>query len=532
MHLVSSNTLLAKRVARCIAGRGILLGVLVQTLLLASTARAQRTATPPSLDVNSAPVAPFADPDTTRNRNGTATVTRYTTMGQCVSAVFTALKELVREPGVDTLFGPASMLDRFPPSVRAIGERCRTQVSGTPIDAGNVQNVFTLATLLYDTVGDAAARERWFAAPQGLADRDETLTATKAKRIDSAIFNYVYGDLAAPMRKPYGARAHALFAQLEALGQPVRLQRLAMQEHILGAEIRWTVQETGRVRDPHQDIHDWLEWLAGVDSVGGTMEPGPGEYGANAVTPLAGIIQAQFLLDPKHVVPLVDSIVQGNPKLNANALGAFFRLWAHDVAGGIGSSVPPIHGAKWYNAAGDTVWPIAGQFSLLVDSALSLSEAAKLRRVTARYGPHGLRSLVVLKTLGYWDQNGTETGPRTAAQEMAQDSAFYLGYRKLPVMLTVEEAQFRQLPNGWWQQVAPVQYEREWGAPQGGGDRIRMIMVDSTGKLFAKIPLGDEAYMYALLDKMMGLDRHDATSPSPTPPSSQSALPRAPQTAK
>jgi hypothetical protein len=89
---------------------------------------------------------------------------------------------------------------------------------------------------------------------------------------------------------------------------------------------------------------------------------------------------------------------------------------------------------------------------------------------------------------------------------MAQDSAYYFGHFNLPAMLTVEEAPFRQLPNGWWVQSAPVQYERQWDDPEKNRFiQNRMVLVDSTGKLFTNLSL-DEADAYAFIDLMMGLN--------------------------
>jgi hypothetical protein len=471
------------------------------------------TVNPTSVDP--APIAPFADPETTRNTQGHVTFTRYTTPGQCLGAVLLAQRELVRNPGRDTLFGPASMTDPFPAAVRAIGERCRVQVSVQPVDAREFQNAFTLATLVYDTTGGDAARERWLAAPQTLADREETPAETRAKRIDVAIKSYVYPDLAGPLRGPYGARAHALFAQLDAMGQPVRNQRLAMQEHLLDTERGWTMQQTGWIRDPRQDLHDWLTFLAGIDSVGGFR--GPGKYGAGGLSPIWNIVDAQFLLDRTKLAPLVDSIVKAMPKLGEK-FNVVLIANAQGKLAGVGRAVPPLHGGIWYNAGGDTLWPSPGRFSLLVHNDLTLQDAALVRRLATRYGPHGLRILVVVKTKGYWNRSGTETGPRTAAQEAAQDSAYYLDYLKLPTMLTVEEAPFRQLPNGWWVQDQPVLYERQWEKAKGTGmQNFRMAMVDSTGKLFAQLPF-EEAYAYAYLDQMMGINTRGVTSSPPAAP--------------
>jgi hypothetical protein len=490
-------------------------GITPLSVSLVPVAQAQRpTAAASGMAMDPTPVAPFADPDSTRNIPGHVTFTRYTTPGQCLGAVLSAQRELVRDPGRDTLFGPASMTDPFPSTVRDIGERCRAQVTSPSVGPSELQNVFVLATLLYDTASGDAARERWLAMPQTFADRGETSAETRAKRIDSAIQNYVYIDLAGPLRGPYGARAHALFAQLDAMGQPARNQRLAMQEYLLQRERGWTVQQTGWMQDPRQELREWLAFLAGIDSVGGIA--GPAKYGASGLPPVYGVLNAQFLLDRTKLVSFADSVTRAMPKLGAIAV--LLSLSSHSMVAGTGKTVPPLHGGFWYNAGSDTLWPSPGRFSLLVHNDLSLQEAALVRRIATRYGPHGLRMLVVVKTKGYWNRNGTETGPRTAAQEATQDSAFYLGYLKLPTALLVQEAQFQQQSNGWWVQTAPVQYEREWEAKGGGGLANRMVMVDSAGRLFAQLPL-NEAYAYAYLDQMMGLDTHYVASPpSATPP--------------
>ena len=495
-------------------------GLLVLATLLPHVAMAQQAAKPESAAssgashgessraVDPAPVAPFADPDTTRDLPGHGTFTRYTTPGQCLAAVIHAQFEHVRGLGPDTLYGPASMIDYYPAPVRDVGERCRTQVTtrqAVPIASRELQNVFTLATVLSDTVGGDAARERWIASPQTLADRGETIAETQAKRIDTAIKSYLFGGLAASLRKPYGTRAHTLFARLDAMGQPVRNQRLGMQQYIMLEEEGWTIQETGRLRDQRQALRDWLAFFAGVDSVGG-LDKGAWKYNAGGFGPPLELVRARFVVDGSGggVVPFADSVIKAMPHLSD--FGALVEIFAHQMVDGPGNSVPTLHGSFWYHAGADTLWPTPGRFSLLVTKDMSAAAVARLRRLAATYGPKGLSMLVVVKTKGYWDLDGTQTGPRTAAQEAAQDSAYYLGHFQLPTALTVQEAKFTQLPNGWWQQAAPVQYERDWKS-KGFEEANSMVMVDSTGKFFADLPL-DEAYAYAFLDLMMGLDTH------------------------
>ena len=182
-------------------------------------------------------------------------------------------------------------------------------------------------------------------------------------------------------------------------------------------------------------------------------------------------------------------------------VGQVLTMIGHDLQS-FGGPADPVSAKFWYSANGDRVWPVPGNVSLLIrsdesswDGRVGLREAALVRQLMAWYGSHGLRITYLVSTKGYWDKGGTETGPRTTAQEAAQDSAFYLGYLKLPATIAITESQFLKMPNGW---VLPVNQKKQGLTP-------RVMLVDSNGRFVFALPGIDPTFLRSYLDRLMGL---------------------------
>jgi hypothetical protein len=303
-------------------------------------------------------------------------------------------------------------------------------------------------------------------------------------------------DLTGPQMDADAVRAQTLFERLDSLGPRVRDQRLAVQQFMLSTKLRQKEQATGMLDDPHRVLRDFTSLLAGADSAGGIQ--GSATYGANWITVVLPLLGTRYLHDPKGTAAFVDSLVNATPRLGK--LGPLMMGVASNLSNAFGSPVPPLQAQFWYHTQGDAVWPVPGHVSLLVLGGVTAKEAPMLRRLAKRYGPHGLRITVVEKTKGYWLKGGTETGPRTAAQEAAQDSAYYLGHLKLPVTLAITESSFARGSNGHVVQTSPVQYEHAW---KGG----RLVLVDATGHLLINLTVG-EPFLNTYLDRVMGLASH------------------------
>jgi hypothetical protein len=136
---------------------------------------------------------------------------------------------------------------------------------------------------------------------------------------------------------------------------------------------------------------------------------------------------------------------------------------------------------------------------MTVPDKLGLNQAAMLRRFVAQYGAHGLSITLVTKTHGYWLKNGSQTGPVSAAQEAADDSAYYLDYLHLPVTLMVDSTMFVRDSEHRLRQAAPVAFESTYGSQDG-----MIVLTDRTGHIIVSDVIGNEAELSAYVRKALG----------------------------
>lgn len=485
---------------RCVLLRGVFLSsTLLVTLANAQgTPNTSREATRAAV-MDPAPSVPFADADSIRNVPGHVTFTRYATAGQCLAAILLARREAVREPSRDTLPGAQHIADTLPASVQEAGAQCRARIAPGDVSSSALQDAFSLAVLLYDSAGSAALLERWLAAPQTLADRGETGLETQAKRMSKAIQLYMSPKETGPQWELGAARAHTLLTRLSALGPSVRNQRLAMQEYILNAEFGWQ-EQAGRFTNLPSSLRAFLALVAGIDSAGGIS--GPARYGADGNDLAIHLAKIRYFLDPNGTTAFADSLVRAAPSIGS--LGQTIQMVAANLTTRANRSVSPLHADFWYNTDGAAVWPVPGRVSLLVLGGVTVEDGPMFRRLVHRYGPQGLRITLVKKTNGYWVRSGTETGPRTAAQEAAQDSAYYLDYLKLPATLAIEESPLTRDRVGHVRPSSPVQYERDWLSSAVAN--ARFVLVDAAGHLVFHMNVS-EAFLNAYLDRIFGVTR-------------------------
>jgi hypothetical protein len=474
---------------------------------------AQRPVSDSETAVHPAPVAPFADPNETRNRPGHGAFALPQSYGQCVAAIRLALREAAQQDSSqDTLPKSLKRPHPLPPSVRAMGETCRRRVAtehvlglGAVPAAAELQSAFELAVFVGDSAGSATALDRWVAAPQTLGDRGESSFDTRLKRIMTAVkLLYDNTDTDTPVESQVWPLAYgsSLVAHLDAMGPRAHAARLSTQFSIVAAATERRNQAAGRFAEPERVLHDFMALIPPFDSA--TWTELTSKYGGKfGFLPLY-LRRAQSLIDEQHVLPLLDSLAT-HPSGNGNiakvaADEAAMWKWMNAKAG---QPMPSVHAQFWWNAQGDTIWPVPGHLSLLVIGDVAEPDARNLRRLAQRYAAHGLRITMVTKTNGYWTRSGTETGPRTPAQEAAQDSAYYLNYLKLPVTLAIVETPFVTRPDGHVVQSAPVAYERDWVNPPNDGGSI--VLVDANGKLLKRwIGLADR-WVIAYLDHLFGV---------------------------
>jgi hypothetical protein len=480
------------------------LAAIASGLLLVPPVGAQRTpSAAANAATNPAPVAPFADPIQTRNLPGHASFALAQTYGQCYAAVLLAKHEVaVRDSSGDTLI-TEPIPHPLPSTVRAMGETCRARVPTGAATTPELQSAFELAVALGDSTGSVAALDRWLAAPQTLANRGESAFDTRLNRLVTAINRYLDFAITGPMWEFGVAQARACVARLDSMGPEARAARITAQYSILDAETAWRNLVAGRFVDPARVLHDYLALISVYDSASGVVHVSDtynSTYEGSLFSALIPVMQAQSLIDDSHTKPLLDSLAKNSKGADSAAL-TWITIRKPGYAS-VGQPVPKLQAEFWYNTQGDAVWPVPGHVSLLVLGEQSARTARVFRLLAKRYASHGLRITIVNKTKGYWDRSGTETGPRTAAQEAAQDSAYYLGYLKLPVTIAITESQFTRLPTGAYEQTVPVQYERDLVplAPY-----LAMILVDANGGRLDTWGMYNQAYMISRLDRLLGV---------------------------
>lgn len=488
-------------VSHCAAS--VILSRVLTGLCVATPVRAQRPAPDSATAVNPAPVVPFADPRETRNRPGHGAFALPQSYGQCVAAIHLARREAAQQDSSqDTLPESLKRPRPLPAPVQAMGESCRTRVAAQPVlglgmvpAPAELQSAFELAVLLGDSMGSVAALDRWLAAPQTLGDRGESSFDTRLKRVMTAVTLYYDIDAPVALRAWSLAYGPTVVARLDSMGPRAHAARLTTQFSIVEAATEWRNQLAGTFAEPARVLHDYMALIPAFDSA--TPEELASKYGGTEGFITLGIRQAQSLLDEQRVLPLLDSLAT-HPSLNGNigkeAADESARWkWMNVQAG---HPVPPLHAQFWFHTQGDTVWPVPGHISLLVMGDIAESNALFLRRLAHRYTSHGLRMTFVNKTNGYWTRSGTATGPRTAAQEAAQDSAYYLDYLKLPATVAIVETPFVTQPGGHVVQRTPVEYERDWGGTAG------LVLVDPSGRLLKRWEVFDEREVIAYLDHL------------------------------
>jgi hypothetical protein len=457
--------------------------------------------------VNPAPVAPFADPNAIRNRPGHGAFALPQSYGQCVAAIRLATREAAQQDSSqDTLPESLQRPQPLPRAIRVMGETCRTRVAaGTALGIGvapapaELESAFELAVVLSDSTGSTTALDRWLAAPQTLGDRGESPVDTRLKRLMTAVNLYYDPDAPVEMRTWSLRYGPSLIARLDAMGPPAHAARLSTQFSIVDAALEWRNQVAGTFAEPARVLHDEMALIPAFDSA--TSTELTSKYVGGLFLTLR-IRQAQSLLDEGRVLPLLDSLAT-HPSGHGNiskAAAAEAARWKRMNAQ-VGQAVPPLHAQVWWNAHGDTVWPVPGHFSLLVIGEVEEQDALFLRRLAQRYTASGLRITMVTKTNGYWTRSGTETGPRTTAQEAAQDSAYYLDYLHLPVTIAIQETPFVTRPDGHVVQSAPVEYERDWVNPPNDGGSI--VLVDAHGKILQRWFGFAESWVIAYLDHLL-----------------------------
>jgi hypothetical protein len=406
----------------------------------------------------------------------------------------------VRDSSQDTIPELLQTSRPLPSAVRTMGETCRSRVPPGANTSPALQSAFELALRLGDSTASLAALAQWLATPQTLADRGESAFDTRVKRFYTAITQLLDDNITGPLQGWGVAQAKKMVPRLDSM--KAYSLSLATQQNILEAETEWRNQMAGKFAAPERVLHDYLALIPAFDSASDSVSLNVGKYLGGVGFLIIRIEQAQDLIDKNHTMSLLDSLATHSTRAGP-AAAAWMNTRKQDFAM-VGQPVPSLHAQFWYNTHGDSVWPVPGHVSLIVMGEQSALNAPLLRLLAQRYGPRGLRICVVSKTKGYWNRNGTETGPRTAAQEAAQDSAYYLQYLKLPVTVAIAEAQFTRFPDGHYAQAAPVQYERDLVplAPYGN-----FVLTDASGRLLDTWGSGSGSrYMIARLDRLLGVN--------------------------
>jgi hypothetical protein len=426
------------------------------------------------------------------------------TPATCSAAIQLARVELERHPYADTL-APAARLasDTLSSAARAIGTQCRQALTTQTVATEDLVSLLSIGLQLGDSSFAATVATRWIAAPQTQpADRDETPLLAQCKRLSISIGLYLNRDTSALPFPATFASVRSLVRQLDALGAPARKYALAAHGAVIAAQLRHT-SEMGQW-SPDQTLKLVLDFLAQSDAASFDDRPDLMVL-LELVTPL---LQARGFVDPHGVTAFYDSLAAHSPTMHyVDTVGDGFwdqtlrRMYVTPFTM-TGKTASSTHGTYRYHAQGVTAttetWPTPGHVSFLITipNDLGPNRAAMLQRLAAQYGAHGLTITVITKTHGYWLKDGPNTGPMPPAQEAAHDSAYYLGYLHLPVMLLVDSTTFTQDSEHRLTQAAPVPFEAAYGSQDG-----IVVLVDRTGHVIVQDVIEQEARLQAYLQR-------------------------------
>jgi len=159
----------------------------------------------------------------------------------------------------------------------------------------------------------------------------------------------------------------------------------------------------------------------------------------------------------------------------------------------------PLDGGFWFNHGG-TPQPSPGKMSLLVHVDHTYGESGVrlytlIRQLHERYGD-ALVFTLITETRGY----SVGTGPLEPADEAKHAASYFLDFLKLPVVVLVDEAPYRPLPDGRRRYLtSPV------GEVFDGWQFFNAVLTDREGKIQWIGSFGsdrDEARVVALIDRL------------------------------
>jgi hypothetical protein len=258
---------------------------------------------------------------------------------------------------------------------------------------------------------------------------------------------------------------------------------------------------------PDQTFHLAFDFLHRSDAADSAHHPGFNGF----LGLLIPLLQARGFVDPHGVTAFYDSLVAHSPTMsyvdtvNSRFWDRLFRKYYIAPFAMTGQIAPVMSGTYRYQAteaaATSPTWPNAGHVSLLVmiRNDFSPSRAAMLRRLAAQYGAQGLTITLITKTNGYWLKDGPNTGPMPPAEEAAHDSAYYLGYLRLPFTLMVDSTTFTHDSEHRLIQAAPVPFESAYGARNW-----MMVLTDRTGHVIVADVIDDEVRLSAYVRQAFG----------------------------
>jgi hypothetical protein len=474
----------------------------------ATSALAQNNLTPPSaISSSDTPLAPFVTPDSVRNVTGYLLRGSESTPGTCFAAVQLARTELDRHPYKDTL-PPAQRSDSLPTTVQHMGAACRSSFTVQGVPTRELRNLLALAIQLGDSAQAHAAWTRWVASPQTQpTDRDESPAETRGKRLDIALHLYFAHRTTGLSFSTTMASVQPLLDTLEGLGLGARRWQLDADAVTVLAQLDNTARAEHWM--PAQTLPPVMALWPRMDAAVPKERPS----GCILYQLLNNAIQARGYTNPHGVAAFYDSlhnasatVVQAEPeKCFPIIIGPTLRQelsWFRKA----GTAATPLRGTYWYHASElpdrGTTWPVTGRLSLLVTVTQGLTERdlGMLRRLVAKYGTQGLSITLAVKTRGYWIKSGPETGPVTPAQEAVDDSAYYLGYLRLPVTLAIVPASFTHDSEQRLRQQVPVQFETVYGKGN------MLVLTDRTGQLIVADRLldMDETRLTAYIARALG----------------------------
>jgi hypothetical protein len=438
-----------------------------------------------NVPIDSAAVAAAAaKADTGRMKPGYRDLSRYSTPGYCMAAIYGMECEIWRH-GQRNLLIPGSSDDTLPTAARAIGKRCVAQLDLRHVTPLELPNVMRLAVLLGDTTMLHSVIRQQLALAS-------TTEARGYVWLDAVRELLGHADLPFIHHPAYVAQATGFLPRLDSLGKSVILQRL--QAHRLLFDLYQSeLFDTTAMNQESRIIASIASVLP--DSVQ-ISKPYVSFFSATWFGPIA---TAYYRQDPRLVSIVKNQLQLANKRYppeeqRKNQSLIDLMVWQAEK---VGTKALPIPGDFWFPANAPHVKPTPGRVTLVVmlnkGNGIMDARSARVRRLYEKYGARGLDIIGLVRTNGYsWS-----SPPQSPEAEAKVDAWYFLDYLKLPITLVVEQTPFTTQPDGRRVVAGPNRFSAAY-------PMVHFLLIGRDGRIIStSFGFGSDAELDAYIQKAL-----------------------------